>query len=194
VIVVRKKRIWYPGAVYHIVSRGNRKCQLFRDKRDYDYYLDILRKVKEKFDFSLLAYCLMTNHIHLQIKTKDVEIWRLMQRINLFYAKYFNYKYDLVGHLFQGRYFSKIIEDNLYNLGVNRYIHLNPVAASIVTKAELYRQSSYPVYLGLKNNKLIDQDIILSYFENNRKLYRKFIESEVINKKLDQEIRDECEW
>lgn len=189
----RKKRIWYPGAVYHIVSRGNRKCELFRDKRDYNYYLGILKKVKEKCDFSLLAYCLMTNHIHLQIKTKEVEIWKLMQQINLFYAKYFNFKYNLIGHLFQGRYFSKIIEDNLYNLGVNRYIHLNPVAASIVTKAELYRQSSYSVYLGLKNDKLIDQDIILSYFENNIKLYKKFIESDEINKKLDQEIRNECE-
>lgn len=189
----RKRRIWYPGAVYHIVSRGNRKCHLFRDKRDYNYYLDILRKIKEKCGFSLLAYCLMSNHIHLQIKTKEVEIWRLMQQINLFYAKYFNFKYDLVGHLFQGRYFSKIIEDNLYNLGVNRYIHLNPVAASIVNKAELYKQSSYSVYLGLKNDNLIDQEIILSYFENNRKLYKKFIELEEINKKLDQEIRDECE-
>ena len=165
---------------------------------DIDQYLnkeeaEELRKIKEKCGFSLLAYCLMSNHIHLQIKTKEVEIWRLMQQINLFYAKYFNFKYDLVGHLFQGRYFSKIIEDNLYNLGVNRYIHLNPVAASIVNKAELYKQSSYSVYLGLKNDNLIDQEIILSYFENNRKLYKKFSESEEINKKLDQEIRDECE-
>lgn len=191
--MVRKKRVWYPGAVYHIVSRANRKDHLFRDRSDYKFYLNILRKVKDKCGFSLLAYCLMTNHIHLQIKTEEIEIWQIMHRINLFYAKYFNYKYDLMGHLFQGRYFSKLIEDNLYNLGVHRYIHLNPVAASIVSRAELYKQSSYPAYLDLKKDNLIDQNIILSYFDNNKTLYKKFIESKEINKKLDQEISDECE-
>jgi len=192
-IMARKKRVWYPGAVYHIVSRGNRKCHLFQDRRDYNFYLDILRKVKDDCGFSLLSYCLMTNHIHLQIKTEEVAIWKLMHQINLFYAKYFNYKYDLVGHLFQGRYFSKLIEDNLYNLGVSRYIHLNPVKASIVNKAELYSKSSYTAYLGIKENSLVDEKVILSYFDNNRYLYRKYVELEEINKKLDRDIKLECE-
>lgn len=190
---MREKRVWYPGAAYHIVSRGNRQDHLFRDQRDFDYYLDILQQVKDKCGFSLLAYCLMTNHIHLQLQTEEVEIWTLMHQINLFYAKYFNYKYDLIGHLFQGRYFSKIIEDASYNLGVSRYIHLNPVEASVVKKAEAYQRSSYPVYLGQKNSELVDQNIILSHFENNKELYRKFVESEEINQKLDQEIKAECE-
>ncbi|MGM0549038.1 MAG: transposase, partial [Bacillota bacterium] len=172
---------------------ANRKGHLFRDKRDYKFYLDILRKTKAKYDFSLLAYCLMTNHVHLQIWTKEVEIWRLMHQINLFYAKYFNYKYDLVGHLFQGRYFSKIIKDKLYNLAVNRYIHLNPVVASIVNKPELYSKSSYNIYLARKNDDLVDTSEILSYFEQNRTIYKKFTETEEINKKLDQEIKAECE-
>ncbi len=189
----RKKRVWYPGAVYHIVSRGNRKNHLFRDQKDYEFYLDILRKIKEKCGFSLFSYCLMTNHIHLQIQTEEVEIWRLMHQINLFYAKYFNYKYDLIGHVFQGRYFSKLIEDEFYNLGVSRYIHLNPVKASIVIKAEAYNRSSYPSYLGLREDDLLNKKPILSFFSNNRKLYRKFVESEEINKELDQEIKDECE-
>jgi REP element-mobilizing transposase RayT len=189
----RKKRIWYPGAVYHIVSRGNRKNHLFRDKLDYDFYLDVLRKIKEKFGFSLFSYCLMTNHVHLQIKTEEVEIWKLMHRINLFYAKYFNYKYDLVGHVFQGRYFSKLIEDEFYNLGVSRYIHLNPVEASIVIKAEAYNRSSYPSYLGLREDDLVNDSPILSSFSNDRMLYRKFVESGEINKELDQEIKNECE-
>ncbi|ADO78019.1 hypothetical protein Hprae_1894 [Halanaerobium praevalens DSM 2228] len=191
--MARKKRVWYPGAAYHVVSRANRKGHLFRDKRDYKFYLDILRKTKAKYDFSLLAYCLMTNHVHLQIRTKEVEIWRLMHQINLFYAKYFNYKYDLVGHLFQGRYFSKIIKDKLYNLAVNRYIHLNPVVASIVNKPELYSKSSYNIYLAQKNDDLVDTSEILSYFEQNRTIYKKFTETEEINKKLDQEIKAECE-
>lgn len=189
----REKRVWYPGAIYHIVSRGNRQGHLFRDQLDFKFYLDVLRKIKDKCGFSLLAYCLMSNHIHLQIQTEDVEIWKLMHQINLFYAKYFNYKYDLVGHVFQGRYFSKLIEDDFYNLGVNRYIHLNPVEASVVDKPEAYNKSSYQVYLGLKEDDLINDKLILSLFSDDRLLYKKFIESEDINKELDQEIKKECE-
>ncbi len=189
----REKRVWYPGATYHIVSRGNRKSQLFRDQLDFEFYLDVLRKIKAKFGFTLLSYCLMSNHVHLQIKTEEVEIWRLMHQINLFYAKYFNYKYDLIGHVFQGRYFSKIIEDEFYNLGVNRYIHLNPVEASTVIKPESYNRSSYQIYLGLREDELVNKSLILSSFSNDRSLYKKFIESEEINKELDQEIKDECE-
>mgnify|MGYP000181984081 FL=1 len=135
----------------------------------------------------------MTNHIHLQIKTEEVEIWSLMHQINLFYAKYFNHKYDLVGHVFQGRYYSKLIEDEFYNLGVSRYIHLNPVEASIVIKAEAYNRSSYPAYLGIREDDLVNESPILSSFSNDRSLYRKFVESEEINKELDQTIKDECE-
>ena len=69
---------------------------------------------------------LMTNHIHLQLETKDVEIWHIMRNINLLYTKYFNNKYNFVGHLFQGRYKSEIIENDTYNLETSRYIHLNP--------------------------------------------------------------------
>ena len=189
----RKKRVWYPGAVYHIVSRGNRKNHLFRDNLDYDFYLDILRKIKEKCGFSLFSYCLMTNHVHLQIKTEEAEIWKLMHQINLFYAKYFNHKYDLVGHVFQGRYFSKLIEDEFYNLGISRYIHLNPVEASIVIKAEAYNRSSYPAYLGLREDSLVNTGPILASFSDDRMLYKKFVESEEINKELDQKIKDQCE-
>lgn len=189
----RKKRVWYPGATYHIVSRGNRKSHLFRDQLDFEFYLDILRKIKAKCGFSLLSYCLMSNHVHLHIKTEKVEVWRLMHQINLFYAKYFNYKYDLVGHVFQGRYFSKIIEDKFYNLGVNRYIHLNPVEASAVIKPEAYNRSSYQIYLGLREDDLVNKSLILSSFSNDRSLYKKFIESEEINKELDQKIKDKCE-
>jgi REP element-mobilizing transposase RayT len=181
----RNKRVWYPRAVYHIVSRGNRKSHLFRDQRDYEFYLDILRKIKAKCGFSLLSYCLMTNHIHLQIQTEEVEIWKLMHQIN--------FKYDLNGHVFQGRYFSKLIEDEFYNLGVSRYIHLNPVEASIVIKAEAYNRSSYPSYLGLREDELVNEKSILSSFSNDRVLYRKFVESEEINKELDQKIKNECE-
>ncbi|PUU86586.1 MAG: hypothetical protein CI948_2792 [Halanaerobium sp.] len=189
----RKNRVWYPGAIYHIVSRGNRQGHLFRDNRDYTFYLEILKKIKEECNYSLLSYCLMTNHIHLQIKTEKDPIWKIMHRINLFYARYFNYKYDLKGHVFQGRYHSKVIEDDFYNIGVSRYIHLNPVEASIVENADEYNRSSYPIYLAQKDSELVETDHILNFFENNCNLYKKFVESNEINKELDKEIKLEID-
>lgn len=182
----RKKRVWYPGASYHIMSRGNRKSELFRNKNDYNYYLNILKLTKADYPFSLSAYCLMRNHVHLQLKTKEVEIWNIMRQINSYYAKYFNKKYDLVGHLFQGRYRSKLIEDQAYNIGVSRYIHLNPVKAKIVSDPADYKWSSYRFYLGKSNNDLVDLDNIFSYFKSKNPVsrYKKYCEA---NLKTDEQ-------
>lgn len=175
----KKKRVWYPGAMYHIMSRGNRKKELFKNKIDYEYYLYILKQIKTDYPFSLTSYCLMRNHIHLQIKTRGIEIWKIMRQINLYYAKYFNKKYNLVGHLFQGRYKSKLIQDAAYDIGLSRYIHLNPVEAEIVSKPEQYNWSSYNVYLGKKENEIIDTSNILSYFKvkDPKKRYKDYCES-----------------
>ena len=100
----RKNRIWYPGALYHIMCRGNHRNDIFRDDEDRQVYITKLREAKEYYDFNLFSYCLMTNHVHLQIETKDIELGILMKRINMTYAIYFNQKYNFVGHLFQGRY------------------------------------------------------------------------------------------
>lgn len=177
----KKKRIWYPGAIYHIMSRGNQKQELFRNKIDYHYYLNILKLVKKDYPYSLSSYCLMKNHIHLQIKTKGIEIWKIMRQINLYYAKYFNKKYNLVGHVFQGRYKSKLIVDVAYDIGLSRYIHLNPVTAKIVSKPENYNWSSYKIYLGEKKNNLVDVDNILSYYtlKDPVSRYKKYCESNI---------------
>ena len=123
----------------------------------------------------------MTNHIHLQIETKSVHIKKLMCRINTFYAKYFNNKYDYHGHLFQGRYGSQIIDSDSYILEASRYISLNPVRANIVEKPEDYEWSSYSMLIGKKKEKLIKSDRILSYFIQSRKreLYRMYVESAI---------------
>ena len=74
-----KKQVRYPGATYHIMCRGNRLSDLFRDEEDYQVYIDILKQVKEKHEFILYTYCLMTNHIHLQLQTLNEEIWEIMR-------------------------------------------------------------------------------------------------------------------
>ncbi|RAK07484.1 REP element-mobilizing transposase RayT [Halanaerobium saccharolyticum] len=172
-----QKRVWYPGAKYHIICRGNKKQNIFLDAVDHLIYLDIIKEVKARHDYSILTYCLMPNHVHLQIKTKDIEIWRIMREVNWRYARYFNERYNTVGHVFQGRYGSKIIENNYYNLVVNRYIHLNPVKDKLTLKPGDYRWSSYSIYLGEEKSELVDEGEILSYFDGKRSLYNKFIMS-----------------
>ena len=145
--MARKKREWYEGASYHIMARGNRKGKIFLDKDDYYIFLKILRRAQEKVPFDLHAYCLMTNHFHLELTTGDRPIGNLMQRLLQNYTKWFNAKYGLVGHLFGSRYTDCMIRDERYFLEVSRYIHLNPVKAGIVDNPLDYAFSSYRHYV-----------------------------------------------
>lgn len=177
----RKRREWYPNVAMHITSRGNRKTDIFKCGEDYEVYLTLLEECKRYYDddFEILGYTLMTNHIHLQIQTKQKHIGFFMKRVNNFYAKYFNNKYNYVGHLFQERYGSQVISDDRYLLESSRYIHLNSVRANMVKKPEEYKWSSYCMYIGKRQERLINSEIILSYFEkeNCRKLYKDYVES-----------------
>lgn len=179
--MVRKKREWYPNAVYHITTRGNHRNDIFREEEDYNYYLgcidDALDFYKNKY--TVICYCLMTNHTHLQIQTTDLLIGNFMKRISSLYAEYFNDKYGYVGHLFQGRYGSETIKTDMYYLEVSRYIHLNPVRAKMHKLPEEYQWSSYGMYIGLTEEKMIKTESILAYFQEDdkRKSYRKFVES-----------------
>ena len=125
----------------------------------------------------------MPNHIHLQLKTFDAEIWKIMRSINWKYANYFNKRYNTVGHVFQGRYGSKIIKNNYYNLIVNRYIHLNQVKDKLVIKPEDYQWSSYPIYMGQQKSELVDEEEILNYFGGKKDLYDCFLMFGQKNKK-----------
>lgn len=173
----RKPRVWYPGAIYHIMCRGNHRHVIFRDDEDRQVYLTKLLEAKEMHKYNLLSYCLMTNHVHLQIETSHVAIGEIMKRINMMYVIYFNKKYNFVGHLFQGRYRSELIETDAYNLEISKYIHLNPVKANMVQFPLEYAWSSYQDYLGERKDKLVSTEKILSYFKGNDPLqYQKYVE------------------
>ncbi len=171
----RKARQWFPGATYHIVARGNRHAPLFLSSLDFSTYLSILQKVKEKYSFVLHAYCLMTNHIHLQLETKEQPIGDIMKLAHTRYATFFNHFHNLDGHVFQGRYSSKLILDTHYFLEANRYIHRNPLEAKMVETLEDYRWSSYPNYINREVSTLIDPSKTLSHFHTVDR-YRKFVE------------------
>jgi REP element-mobilizing transposase RayT len=177
----RKSREWYPNVAMHITSRGNHRNDIFRDDEDYEFYIVLIEECIKYFnnEFQILGYILMTNHIHLQIQTKEKHIGFFMKRLNNFYAKYFNNKYNYIGHLFQERYGSEIINNDKYMLETSRYIHLNPVRANMVKRPEEYKWSSYSMYIGEDKEKFINSRKILDYFkeDNQRQLYKRFVEN-----------------
>lgn len=160
--MTRALRIEYPGATYHIISRGNRKDDIFKTDRDFKEFLIILQEVCERYNWILYAYCLMKNHYHLLIETVDGNLSKGMSVLNGKYSLKFNRYYDCSGHLFQSRYKAFLIEKENYLLEVIRYIILNPVNARIVKKPWQYKWSSYNEMLS--EDSIINKDSILSLF------------------------------
>ncbi|HKM42778.1 MAG TPA: transposase [Limnochordia bacterium] len=173
----RKRRLWYPGAMYHITCRGNHRQDIFRDAMDRNVYLSQLLQAKEDHSCTILAYCLMTNHVHLQVETSHIELWHMMKQLNMRYVLYFNRKYDLVGHLFQGRYRAELIKDLGSCVPVSRYIHLNPVVAGMSKTPAAYPWSSYSNFLGKRLDGLASPDRILDLFpQPSVEQYRAYVE------------------
>jgi len=180
------RRIWYPGAIYHITVRGNHKENIFREENDFEKYLQLIEETMEYYGYDkyeIICYCLMDNHVHIVIEAKNEPPGYFIGRVNSLYAKYFNKKYDCVGHLFQGRYHCKIIKNNLQMIEVSRYIHLNPVRANMVNKPQDYKWSSYNMYIGIEEEKIINPEKILLHFKwsidekSERNFYKEFVET-----------------
>ncbi|PLR80643.1 transposase [Bacillus canaveralius] len=183
----RKHRVWYPGAIYHIMARGNKRSAIFIDHLDYLKYLEILEEVRKKFPFKLHSYCLMTNHLHLQLETTQHHVQHVMKELHSRYAIYFNQRLKIDGHVFQGRYGAKLIETDDYFLEVSRYIHRNPLQAKMVGKLVDYQWSSYPSFVNLNQNPHIDQTKTYSYFSEQKPYcYRLFVEEKKINEMEEQ--------
>ena len=131
---------------YHVLIRGIGKQNIFEDDEDRQRFIDTLQKYKKELKFEIHAYCLMGNHVHLLIKDIENKLDLILKKIEGSYAYYFNWKYERVGHLFQDRFKSEVIEDDGYYLTVLRYIHQNPVKAGL-GRIEEYKWSSYSEYV-----------------------------------------------
>ncbi len=190
--MARKKREWYPGAMYHVMSRGNRRAEIFKDHMDHLYFLELIGTVKERYPFKIHSVCLMTNHFHIAIETEDTELWRIMQKILSVYAEEYNHRHHYTGHLFEGRYTACLIKDDRYFLEVSRYIHLNPVKAQMVREPLAYKYSSYGLFVnenserktGSRTEKLISElvdtnRVLNSFMNNSREQYRMFVEGKI---------------
>ncbi len=144
--MARPLRIQYPGALSHVISRGNARGWIVRDDTDREKRLDWLRRTVETYGWHLHAFVLMTKHEHLFVQTPEPNLAAGMQYLNGSYTSYFNRRHRRSGHLFQGRYRGHLVEEQGCFLEVSRYLHLNPVRARIVAAPELWPWSSYAGY------------------------------------------------
>lgn len=178
--MARPLRIEYPGAVYHITSRGNARADIYLSDDDRQAFLDILGNTLEKYNWLCHAFCLLSNHYHLLIETPDPNLSLGMRQLNGIYTQTFNRANDRVGHVFQGRYKAILVEKESHLLELCRYVVLNPVRAKIVSKPSEWRWSSYKstAYAG-KAPVFLSVDWVLSQFSENRtkarEQYRKFV-------------------
>jgi len=162
----REKRVHIPYAFYHVMMRGNAKQRIFFENKDYTVYYNLLRQGVERFDHSIHGFCIMSNHVHLLVRAGELPIFNGVHNITSRYAKYLNKKFDVVGHQFQGRYKSCLIESLGYLLNVLKYIHLNPVDAHMVDAPQDYSHSSHSCYSHKNKREWIQRDFILSLFAN----------------------------
>jgi REP element-mobilizing transposase RayT len=146
--MARPLRIEFPGAVYHVTSRGDRGEDIFVDDEDRDALSQVLAQALSRFDAQALAYCLMGNHYHFVLHTRQANLSLLMRHINGVYTQTYNRRHRKVGHLFQGRFKAILVDRDAYLLEVCRYVDLNPVRARMVRKPEAWAWSSYRAHLG----------------------------------------------
>jgi putative transposase len=172
--MTRPLRIEFPGALYHLTARGNARAAVFLDDRDRREFLAILGDVVERYHWICHAYCLMGNHYHLLIETPDGNLSAGMRQLNGIYTQKLNRRHGRVGHVFQGRFKSILVEKDSYLLELCRYIVLNPVRAGIVTHPVDYPWSRFRITARSgKAPAYLSTDWVLAQFGANRREARK---------------------
>jgi len=181
--MARKLRIQVPG-FYHIVNRGVERRIVYSEPEDFEFFLSLLGKMKKLFTVNVHAFCLMSNHYHILLETKEENLSKSIHFINDKYARYFNKKYNRSGHLWQGRYKSYYLYDDNHFWIVAKYIERNPMKAKMVNDISSYRFQSFfqwkykHTFYYLIEDSMI-QDMTLSEYE-------KFITSEFNNEMVDK--------
>lgn len=178
--MARPLRLEFPGALYHVTTRGNARQAIFLDDEDRQRFLESLTRVVSRFHLLLHAYCLMDNHFHLVVETPEANLSQAMRQLNGVYTQAFNRRHDRVGHVLQGRFKAIIVDRESYLLELCRYVVLNPVRARMTRKPDTYPWSSYRATAGLvPPPAVLTIDWALSQFGTQRKSaqqkYRTFV-------------------
>lgn len=167
--MARPLRIEFPGALYHVTSRGDRREVIFADDEDRLIFLDTLAEVVQRFHWLCHAYCLMGNHYHLVIETPEGNLSKGMRQLNGVFTQATNRRHQRSGHLFQGRFKAILVDGDSYLLELARYVVLNPVRAQIVRQPEDWPWSSYRATLGqVASPRWLATDSLLSQFGRRR--------------------------
>ena len=177
----RLARIAPDEHIYHVMTRGNNRQDVFKEEKDYERYIELLERYKEKFRFNLYHYVLMRNHVHLILEPsrKGGKLSEIMKGINLSYVHYYKSRNRYIGHFWQDRYKSILISRDDYLLACGSYVELNPVRANIVEDPKDYKWSSYNTYAYGKKDLIIDEDPIYKELSEvnggRRSKYREFV-------------------
>lgn len=170
-----KKRIVYPGAVYHITQRAPGRELVFVENKDYLSFLSMLKKIVKKFKLDLFCFSLLPNHLHLLLRIGEINLSEAMQHLFQAYAIYYNKKYMRKGHVFCGRYRASLCNDDVYMLTASVYIHLNPYKAGLTEDYKDYRWSSLLPYIDKdKKTFLRYEDILLKLDKETEKARKKY--------------------
>ncbi len=180
-IMARPLRIEYPGAVYHLTARGNRREDIYLDDEDRISFLKIVGKTVSRYNWICHAYCLMDNHYHLLVETPDTNLSLGMRQLNGMYTQCYNRRHKKVGHVFQGRFKSILVDRESYLLELCRYIVCNPVKAGLCKRPEDWNWSSYtPTVSGENIPGWLIVEWVLGRFSKQkiraRKAYREFVD------------------
>lgn len=145
--------------IYHVMLRGINRQNIFEEAEDYGKMLRLLKDYQQVCGYSLYAYCLMSNHMHLLLQPGNEPLEKIFRRLGASYVYWFNTKYGRSGHLFQDRYKSEPVKNDGYFLTVIRYIHMNPVKAGQCQKPADYAYSSFSDYF---TSEMIDSEPVLN--------------------------------
>lgn len=177
--MARKPRLHFPGALYHVILRGNGGDPVFFDEADRCRFYLLLQEGTERFGYRIHAFCCMTNHVHLALQVGEIPLSRLMQNLSQRYTAWINRRRGRTGHLFQGRYKALLIDADSYLLELVRYIHLNPVRANAAPRPEAYPWSGHRAYLGQEVLPWLTTDWMLSLLAPEdgtaRQAYARFV-------------------
>lgn len=167
--MARPLRLEFPGAVYHVMSRGNRREAIYRDDADRRAWLRILALVCRRHRCVVHGFCQMNNHYHLLVETTDANLAQAMRQLNGLYAQHVNKRHNVVGHLFQGRYKAILVQKSSYLLELSRYIVLNPLRGKIVASLDEWQWSSFHYFIGANHVPAwLECDWLLSQFGPTR--------------------------
>ena len=172
--MARRPRLFAPGVLYHVIVHGNQRQKTFTSAADYQAYLDRLAKYRRQYGYTIYAFCLMSNHVPLLVQSSETPLSEFMQGLQQSYTQYFNRRHKKSGHLFEGRYKAIVCQEEPYLLELIRYIHLNPVRAGMVERAEEYEYSGHHAYLQGKGTEIIDPARVLGMLGGARR-YERFV-------------------